>query len=386
MPYFPGLDFVDSINQAITDSVNTAVAEASESITGLIDKITVAVNNTIQIKSATGTTPDTLPDVKVYLETGIPWLKTLDVSVTHTPSGTADLGPAIIGLLNYYGAELLAALTAEGGGNVVNLPATPPTGYGGADANSTASAVWAFQLLNPLEETRTADSALTECMAFADAWQRVGTIPIWGTAHFVAFTNRAWLYHWSTSITPPNPDYSDIQSDDTVLSWLTRTETTRTTWLQDASTGLCYTNDVLESEYQDQIWCTLTTPELLKIGGFGGVVASVGAPVWPGAANVTLGTPVSIANGASSSEACDGVIVAITAVPSDQGSYQFGTDHSYVHLGQLAFIDDSGDYEDGQNFGFAAGIITPKRMAHAAGFTMRVKSGVSGTVTPWVNA
>jgi hypothetical protein len=276
--------------------------------------------------------------------------------------------------------------TSQGGGDTVILPTTPPAGYGGASSSSIASAVWAFQLLNSLEELRTADSALTEILAVTDANQRTSTYPVVGTSHFVIFTNRNYLYHWSTGITPPAPDYSDIRSTDTVLSWLTRTETTHSPWQADAGTGLCFTTDVPGSEYQYQLWCTLTTPELLMLGGFVGPTPGRSAPVWPGIANVTLGTPVIIADGASSSEACDGVIVAITGVPTGQGAYTFDTQKSYVHLGQLAFIDDNGEYEDGQNFGFQAGIITPRRMAHAAGFVMRVKASVTGTVTPWVNA
>lgn len=383
MPYFPGLEIVDSINQAITDSVNTAVAEANESINGLIDKITVAVNNTIGIKASTGTTLDTLPDIHVWMETGIPWLKSLDVTVTHPPSGSYDLGPAIIGLLNYYGSQLLAALTVEGGGNVVNLPGTPPTGYGGANANDVASAVWAFQLLNATQQLRTADSALTECLAFADSFQRQGTYPVKGTAHFVVFPNGNYLYSWSEDIAPPNPDYTDIQSDDTVLSWLTRTETTRTTWQADANTGFCYSTDLVGDEYQYQIWCTLTDAELLRLGGFGGAVASGGVPVWPGLAGVTLGDAVALAEQVTVDGPLDGVIVSITGVPNNRSGWTYGADEAYIKIGALTFETDNGDLEAVQALGFTSAIYCPRTMQHAAGCRLRCPPDVTGTVTPW---
>lgn len=383
MPYFPGLDIVDSINQAITDSVNTAVAEANQSINGLVSSIAVAVNNTVGIKAATGTTADTLPDVHVWMETGIPWLKALDVTVTHPPAGSYDLGPAVIGLINYYGSALLAALTAEGGANVVNLPATPPTGYGGAAANDVASAVWAFQLLNSLEQLRTADSALTEILAFVDAWQHTGTIPVVGTGHFVQYTNRAWLYHWSEGITPPDPDYADIQADDTVLTWLTRTETTHQPWSQDASTGFCYTTVLVGEEYQNQIWCTLTDAELLSLGGYGGAGVTTTLPLWPGLAGVTLGTPVALSSNLTVAGPMQGVLINVTEVPDKGGRFTVGDNSWYFNVGQISFVTDNGEAEPWQYLSWKDAIYTPKTMHAAASCLIRWLSDAAGTATPW---
>jgi hypothetical protein len=276
--------------------------------------------------------------------------------------------------------------TSQGGGDTVILPPTPPPGYGGG---STAAQVWAYVLPSAVRlEDTTADQTINLIYNVAQWLNRQSAHPASEAPFFTVSGEGAHGTSNTVGWARPIPDWTDIRSTDTVLSWLTRTEVNLGGWAYDASSGTCYTYWSGSSGAITRVDCRLSDADLqaIRAGYANRVPGTQSAPVWPGIANVTLGTPVAIANGASSAEVCDGVIVAITAVPSDQGAYTFDTQKSYVHLGQLAFIDDNGEYEDGQNFGFQAGIITPKRMAQAAGFVMRVKGGVTGTVTPWVTA
>jgi len=107
------------------------------------------------------------------------------------------------------------------------------------------------------------------------------------------------------------------------------------------------------------------------------------APVWPGLGNVTLLTPVALATSLTISEALDGVLVSITAVPTKQGQFAFGDLISWRNAGALAFVEDNGDAEFPQNLGFQSAVYLPKAMAHASGVVVRASPGVTGTVTPF---
>jgi hypothetical protein len=111
--------------------------------------------------------------------------------------------------------------------------------------------------------------------------------------------------------------------------------------------------------------------------------ASVAAPVWPGLANVTLGSPVALAAGLTITEPMDGVIVELTSVPSVRGFYVFDDLNSFLNVGSLAFISDNGDAEPPQNLGFALAMYCPRSMKQAAAVKLRVGTGVAGTCTPW---
>lgn len=311
---------------------------------------------------------------------------------TNTAESQALLSHATYGLsaLNDKLDDVLTAINSirasQSGGDTVILPTTPPAGYGGGslDPNDVWDATY-----------QTTGRTFADLLASAGfAWELrniVSTFPIATSPNFhfeAAGMDRLGVIPNLNSQYYPKVNWTGVLATDTIADYLNREEQNYPgEWVLDTDTDTAYadTGRSIGGGSNLIVRCLLSSQDLQRLYG-PSITQSVGAPVWPGAANVTLGTPVSIANGASSSEACDGVIVAITAVPADQGSYTFGTDHSYVHLGQLAFLDDSGDYEDGQNLGFASGIITPRRMAHAAGFTLRVKGGVSGTITPWVNA
>jgi len=174
----------------------------------------------------------------------------------------------------------------------------------------------------------------------------------------------------------PEPDFADIRSSDTVLTWLTRTEL-HFTWAYDPSAGLCQTTDALPGGAV--FWCLLSAAafDQMKVG------ALQTPPIWPGIPGAVLGTPVAIAADMSIAGPLDGVLVHITAVPPGTGDYSTGTAHHYRHPGWLMFVSDNGDFDAFQWVDWSDGVLTPQLMASAASVSLKFRVGVTGTVTPW---
>lgn len=107
------------------------------------------------------------------------------------------------------------------------------------------------------------------------------------------------------------------------------------------------------------------------------------APVWPGLANVTLGTPVALADQLVVTEAMDGVLVSVTTPPGKLGSYLVGNAVLDYGVGRIAFESDGEEIEPWQYLGFRQAIYTPKSMQRAAKARFQVLGGAGGTVTPW---
>lgn len=134
-----------------------------------------------------------------------------------------------------------------------------------------------------------------------------------------------------------------------------------------------------------------------RINGLQGEIQSVGqavadlpaeiavleAPVWPGLAGVTLGTPVALSDSVAIDEPMHGVIIAVTTPPGKVGVRVIGGEYFDYNCGELTFATDEGDLEPWQYLGFRAAIFTPKTMAQAGGVRLRVLGGAEGTVTPW---
>lgn len=115
-------------------------------------------------------------------------------------------------------------------------------------------------------------------------------------------------------------------------------------------------------------------------GGPGGGAA---APVWPGIAGVTLGTPVAFTGNVSVTAPMDGVIVTLTTPPTRVGSYQLGTETLWYGVGRIAFENDNGQLEPWQYLAWNSGIHTPHTMLRASAVHLQVLGGAEGTVTPW---
>jgi hypothetical protein len=183
----------------------------------------------------------------------------------------------------------------------------------------------------------------------------------------------------------PAPDYSDIRPDDTVLSWLQRTDT-NLTWTQGYD-GLPHARAGGPSSYGHnyEITPTFTSFPLSPTSTPPPPVLEIppAAPVWPGLANVTLGTPVALEDGLVVSGPLDGVLVDVTGHPSGAGKYAFGGLASWRYLGGICFRTDDGQAEWPIQMGPESGILTPRSMKRAASAVVRLNGGFTGTVTPW---
>lgn len=105
-----------------------------------------------------------------------------------------------------------------------------------------------------------------------------------------------------------------------------------------------------------------------------------GAPVWPGVANVTLGTVVTLEEEPDLTGPFDGVLINITTPPTRTGLRQFGTAPMDYGVGEIAFVTDNGYIEPWQYLGFRTALYTPKMMRQASAVKCRVLAGAEGTI------
>jgi len=180
--------------------------------------------------------------------------------------------------------------------------------------------------------------------------------------------------------TPPYPDWADIRPTDTLLTWLTRTVPTYGWTTFDNGNGVAGQQDEWGHPDYEVYSARLTSEEFHRMY----VRPLVAAPIWPGLANVTLGTPVALSSDLTVDGPLDGLIVSITTPPTGLGKFTFGGFTAYYKVGEVAFVDDNGDAEPWQYLAFDQALYCPKAMNRAASASLRVLAGAAGTATPWV--
>ena len=110
----------------------------------------------------------------------------------------------------------------------------------------------------------------------------------------------------------------------------------------------------------------------------------VGPPVWPGLANVTLGTPVALDSGVTIVTPMDGVVISITGTDPGYGYYYTFDDlRQWRTVGALTFLDDDGHAEGYQALGFVSAVYCPRSIQRAAAVKVKAGHGLAGTITPW---
>jgi hypothetical protein len=203
-----------------------------------------------------------------------------------------------------------------------------------------------------------------------------------------AFSNYFWIVcdwsSWSVAshvTVQPQPLAANILPDDTVLTWLQR-EVPSIAWAY-GYWGADFVAGQEPDGYFIEWVCKLTSADFdaLKAAMFPETVR--GAPVWPGLANVVLGATVALSDGLLLMGPLAGVIVTITSVPKPISYYPFGSIRSYVRAGAIVFTNDNGDSEFPSPFGPDDQVIVPVAMEVAGSCTVRLPSGVVGTITPW---
>lgn len=306
--------------------------------------------------------PQRIADVQDYLEAQV-LLTRLDTSGSH---------PATV-------QEVYDALTGQ---PTVTLPDPAPAGYGGP----TVENIWGHYLNDVLGTPVTADEGVSAGWKLANHMRRYGQLPLYQTRDFLVDFSTVFGSTYATGFSGITCDYTDILADDTVLSWLTRTDTSGRVWEVDSTTGLVFSETNLGDEYHTQITCTLTDADLQAIrAGYAqsALTLTNAPPVWPGVANVTLGTPVAFTGSITVTEAMHGVIVTVTTPPQKLSQIVIGDRPYDYRVGEITFESDNGEVEPFQYMGFRSGVFTPRFMAEAAAVHLRVLGGAEGTVTPW---
>jgi hypothetical protein len=110
------------------------------------------------------------------------------------------------------------------------------------------------------------------------------------------------------------------------------------------------------------------------------------APIWPGSANATLGTPVALSDQLVVEGPMAGLLVAVTTPPRKLGSYLVGGVTLDYGIGRISFETDAGDLEPWQYLGFRSAIYTPRSMTLATRARLQLLGGAEGTATPWTSS
>lgn len=270
--------------------------------------------------------------------------------------------------------------TPQQAGSEVTLPAVPPAGYGGLDATATGDAVWLWK-----------DSQNNNAITLLQLGGYTGeydfewiarSIPGQPYLRFVTAGNDFPADLNNLGPQQPLDAATIVPSDATPAAWVERAYADygwQEFGLWDNTTVLVYADGNNPGYY----WALDLTQQQFDALRSSSTAIAV-APVWPGLAAATLGTPVALAPSVTVPGPLDGIIVSITSVTEQAGFYPFADIRSYRNLGALVFVDDNGQAEYPQNLGLTSGVYTPKSMVQASECILRTYPGVTGTVTPWV--
>lgn len=266
---------------------------------------------------------------------------------------------------------ILAAIAA-----ITPTPAAPPP-----SAAQNAQAVWSYDNGGTAYRSQAAWFALENTYTRVVNMMHGWAAPALRAPGFYLYTPEPYV-GVSTEYLPfsPEPDWSTIGQYATVLAWLTATEI-HFTWEYDTATGYTHSSDVLPG---NSVWyCTVREDQL---AGVKQEQAGL-PPVWPGLANVTLGTPVALAPNLTITTPMHGVVIEITGVAAKYNSFKFSYDGltSYRKLGALTFLTDRGDAEIFQVLSFELAVYCPAKMAQAASVKLECATGTTGTITPWLH-
>jgi hypothetical protein len=289
-----------------------------------------------------------------------------------------DIATYLIGME----ARIEAAIAlAQQTGSPVTLPTTPPAGYGAPSSDANAAAVWDYQF-SPGSGNIMGDQ-LNDAAYFAMQWGPVMETP-YADAKYIDL-------HFDFSSEAGNvPDYSDalpdpttiLPTDASIMDWLNRTVPSYV-WEMLGNQTISYTNTIGGDCW---IICNMRELEFRQWQAINSTLTLLQAPIWPGLANVTIGSPVAIAPGVTITTPMDGVLIELSTIPSKAGFFTFDDVSSYRNIGALAFFSDDGQEEYPQLLGFTSAVYSPKAMTQAAGVKLRAIGGLVGTITPWLRS
>lgn len=382
MPYCPGYGFVDKSLNTLKDKAGQLIGEADLPVSRLV-AMTVGNDSPLwQVINQLLNLDPNSPIGAVLLDLGslIPIVGELieQIETQQLLSQVNEIHDTVNTSLDSH--TLAEVLTAISGGVPIEWPPEPPTVT--LDA-PTIEQIWGYHLLAAVgAEGVTADRALTTAFLHSKEQATWGFVPVKRAPHFFIERGTDESNYYYNVITPPTPDYSDIEVSDTVLSWLTRTELSGRTWELDETSGYVYSGTTLDNETFFRIWCDLTDAELQLLIGV--ATATGGAPVWPGLDNVTLGDPVPLAFLTTIEGPMDGVVLNITTPPTKLSEVAIGEATFYFRLGTITFESDRGDFETSQYLQFPDAVYCPRTMSQAKRAHLTIAPDAEGTVTPFV--
>lgn len=260
----------------------------------------------------------------------------------------------------------------------VTLPPTTPSGGAWIDTSNAGEIVWAY-IISPSGYGAAALLNFAGMVAYTNGLTQ--PVQILGAPFFAALANIDYAQPANTLVLPvldptavPYPqsllDAVNAQNPLWTFDWyLNQGERVVATHGPGGSASVIST--LTDDQFQD------------LVRNAQGITASKVAPVWPGLAGVTLGSAVALVDGIVVAGPMAGVILAITSVPNPISFYPFGSIRSFVRAGALVFTDDNGDSEFPQPFGPENQLILPVMMSSAASCTVRLPSGVVGTIQPF---
>lgn len=200
----------------------------------------------------------------------------------------------------------------------------------------------------------------------------------------------AWLpdayAHWNTGThiaVPPPLDFAAIETAGSILAWLEANAPTFA-WSYEGPDGMNVSGDNTvwapalgmtgawwKCKYSDRILAQQEAPQ------------SIVGSLWPGVANVTLGTPVPFTGKVLLEAVMDGCLIQITEVPPGQSQYPEAGTTRYKGLGWMSFHSDNGDLEPHQAIEWPNSVFVPHNMQQAVSADIWTKPTTSGIVTPW---
>lgn len=290
-------------------------------------------------------------------------------------------------------ANILAAIT--GIPNPVNLPVSPPAGYGGA----TAAQVWdhfmTIRDFNGGDMTASAEQMLQNCQAASVLLASLGayTLPenpdfaiIMGDSFTKLFQHPWWDFSHRNYAIPDNVDWTQWDGVETVAEFLQRVETQYgEDWTDVAPDLVTHTNTayvMVDNDIPMFLRCKVTNSTLPLYA----LRVPVTAEGWPGISGVVLGTPVVVSSPTEIAGPIDGALWHTDSAPSSRSRYAVGTFEYAYHLGSFSFTSDNGQAEAQQWLGWSDMLLMPLNIASPASLLVTPGSNVQGTVTPWTRA
>jgi hypothetical protein len=310
-------------------------------------------------------------------------VNTIQTELTDATNGLTAIKNAIDDLATLVGTNDTSILAAIANipvtGAPITLPSTFPSGWNtplgdavwGWPVPAAGNNAWTFLQHAGDGAIQRGEALVEETTPYADAlWVVTG---VWGFDDVGAPNPNSTVTLDVTTI---------LASDATSIDWLNRVYPT-VPWLGDLQNGTKAVNDLTNSNWSWNV--DLPIDKWLQLKANLGLTAAVSlAPVWPGLAAVTLGTPVAISSSFTVPGPMHGVLVDITAILANKPFFDFDGSLSYRNIGALAFNEDNGDEEFPQNLGFTSAVYCPKSMKIAANCVVRADASITGTVTPWV--